>query len=291
MNRHTMFIVGIVVAFAAAVIAIIPKTKGTSIDLPPIEAMGLPDQKVILIGPKQSMFEKLLAENASGERNSTANQLSVFVVNNSTQSVAACLVKWDVVLANGQIVTYLRSQNSSLQTVSDGQSSHLTEALIPNGILQISLINSPNSSGKQIKIGGGTDITNQLSGSVKITATIDGVLFVDGTFIGPNTKNYFEQLTGEIEASRDLNAEIAHMTDRNADPEAIKNHLETLTKPQSGTGQQPPDKDSRYSFWYSLRKKNYANLLLMMKKSKGDKSLIEHVRAELNKPRVNLRKL
>jgi hypothetical protein len=292
MIRRIIISALVVLAFTAAVIVIIPKTKGISINPPPIETVGLPDHGLILIGPKHPTFSKLLAENTSSEDKGTAKPFSVFVVNNALQSIAACVVKWEVLLPDGQIATYIRSQRGSLEIVSDGQSSHFTEIIVPNGSLLNSLIEPTNSSGRQIKMGGGgPDITRQLSDSVKITAFIDGVLFVDGTFVGPDSKNYFEQLRGEIEATRDLNIEIDRIVDTSTDPEAMKNYLETLAQTQPNDAQQTPGKDPRYSFWNSLRKKEYAKHLLLMRKTKGDKVVSEHVRAELSKPRVNLRKL
>jgi len=61
---------------------------------------------------------------------------------------------------------------------------------------------------------GGVDKARQLSESVKVIVSIDGVLFADGTFVGPDSQGYFGSLKAEIDARRDLVEEIASGVER-----------------------------------------------------------------------------
>ena len=294
MIRLAMFSALAVIAITVMMIAVNPRTAGTSINLPQVETVGLSDHGLILIGPKDPTFDNLMAEKTSSVDISTAKPFSVFVVNKGAQSVAACLVKWEVLLPDGRTVTPSRAYNGALKTVSNGRSVHLTGDIVPNGKRLFSLIDSSDSSGRQVRMGGGgSDIIRQLSDSVKITVSIDGVLFVDGTFVGADTKNYFARLRAEMEASRDLYDEIAQLMNTSVEPKAAMDHIEALANSQLNSAQARSGKDSRSGkdFGYSIMKKRYATRLLGMRKAKGDRAVLEFVRAELSKPRVNLRKL
>lgn len=288
MIRFILFGALAAVAITIIVVAVIPRSEGTSISLPQVETTGLPEHRLMLIGPNDPTFYKLMAEKTSGAGIRAAKPFSVFVVNNAARSVAACMVKWDVLQSDGRIITHSRANSGTLQIVPDGRSAHFSDDIVPNSNRLFSLIDSVEDSERQFRMGGGSpDLVRQLSESVKVTVSIDGVLFTDGLFVGPDTKNYFARLSAEIEANRDLNAEIAQLADTSVKPEAITNHLETLANGQLNVAQQ----SSGENLGYSIMKKRYATRLLTMRKAKGDRAVLEFIRAEMSKPTVILRKL
>lgn len=285
--RLTIFGLLALAAIAIGVISVVPKSHGLSKSVPKIEAFGLPEHGLSLVGPKDSAFEKLMAahlQQTSLTKMNTAEAVSVFVVNNNNQSVAACNVKFEVVSPDGQIVTHSRAHSATLTTVSDR--ALLMEDIGPRGNRLVSLLDLP-PPGIHLSTGGGSGIANQLSESTIVTASLDGVLFVDGTFVGPDTMNYFPRLRAEVEASTDLNTEIAKLMDNSVGPEAVINRIEAVAHTQLDGAPQPRGKDPNYL----MMRTRYASRLLGMRKARGDRVVFDFVRAEADKPHVSLRKL
>jgi hypothetical protein len=292
MTRTKLFGIFAVTAFTAGVIAVIPHSQGnnTNTSKSKIEAVGLAKYGLEVIDPKHPAFSKLSTEKKSGPD----NPFSVFVVNNSSQAIASCTLKYEILLRDGGTATHFKTKTGTLETVSDGGTAHLAEGIAAKGNLLFSLTDSPSPGDQPINFrtgGGGTNITNQLSGSVKVKVSIDGVLFVDGTYVGPDTNNYFELFRGKIEANRELYTEIVQLITNGAKPEVIMNHLEKVANTKSSEVQTPPGEDPQYSFGKWMQKSSYASLLLLMGKKKGDQSVLDRIRTELSKPEIKLRKL
>jgi hypothetical protein len=295
MSRMNLFGVLAVVVIAAGGIAVIPRSQGknTETSKSKIEAVGLAKYGLEIIDPEHPAFRKLMAEKKPGPE----PPFSVFVANNSGQAISSCTLKCEILLRDGQTVTHFKTKTGTLETVSDGNSARLTEGIAAKGTLLFSLTDSASPdnqarTGIAFRSGGGdSNIINQLSNSVKVTVSIDGALFVDGTYVGPDTNNYFELFRGQIEANRDLDGEIDRLANDGAKPEAIINHLERVSHTQSNEVQIPPGEDPQYSFGKWMQKSSYARLLLVMRKKRGDQAVLDHVRTELSKPQITLRKL
>jgi hypothetical protein len=285
----TSFLVAAV--FTAVVIAINPKAEGTSTNLPQIETVGLPEHGLALVGPQDSTFSRLATEKTTRDDRSANNPYSVFVVNQTAKAVAACLVIWELHQADGKINTHTEAKGGSFQTASDGRSVPFAEAIAPNGSLLFSLIDSGQRAGKNFRMGGGFDINSQLSNSVKVIASIDGVLFADGTFVGADTKNYFAQLRGEIDGRQELSDELIQAMERRADSQTLQSQIRAFVSAQAGDAQQSSAEDSRYALGKWLAKKSYASLLLAMEQEKGEQAVLEFIRTQSRKPKVNLRKM
>jgi hypothetical protein len=270
------------------VIGVMPNRNGVTDNLAGIETRGLPEHGVVIIAPAHPAYEELMSENLKktpGIDVETFKRHSVFVVNNSGQSVAASIVKWELLQPDGRSVSHNRGHGSALTVVSNGKPAQLMEDIIPNGNQLFSLIELSNNSNTRFRMGGGIDIARQISESVKVSVSVDGVLFVDGTFVGPDTTNYFERLKAEAEARIEVMAQIAQAL--SGDSEAMK-RIELLADgkldgTQSAVGKGPSE--------YQFMKQRYAKPILASRKKLGDKAVLEGINAELSKPRVNLRKL
>lgn len=293
MTRLVIFAFLAVSAITGGVIAVIPRTQGISNNVPKIETVGLAEQGLTLVGPNDSGFEGLMTahlrqtSHTSRTPPNTAGGIAVFVVNNSKQSVAAFNVRFEMVKRDGEIITHSVAHSAPLTTISDN--GLLMEDISPKGNRPLSF-DLPNSGvhidmGGRARDGAGTDIVRQLPDTVKINAFLDGVLFVDGTFVGPDTMNYFPRLRAEVEASQDLKHEIRQLLETNVQPEAILRHIEALYHRRSG--EQPPvGKDADYL----MMKTKYAGTVLAMIKTGGVKAVSEFLAREASKPQVNFRK-
>ena len=283
------------VAITIGGIAILPRSQGENNGTltSKIETASLTKYGLEIVDPKHPEFSKLMAEKPSGP----ITAFSVFVANNNDKAIASCSLKWEMVLPNSQITTQFQTKTGNLGTISDGKLAHLMEGIASKGNLLFSLTES-SSPDNQAGIGSGfrtkgesSNITDQLLNIVKVRVSIDGVLFTDGTYVGPDTNNYFELFRGQIEANRDLDSEIEHLVNNGARTEAIMNHLKKLSNTQSSEVQIPAGEDSQYSLGKWMQKRSYAKLLLVMREKKGDQAVLDHVRAELSNPQIKLQKL
>lgn len=282
------------IAIAVEVIAFIPGSNGNEFQSAKskIESVGLAEYGLEIIDSGHPAFKRLLSQKQSGLENS----FSLFVVNNGDRAIASCTLKWDILMRDGQTVTHFRTKTGSLDVVSDGTGSHLAEGMPAKGKLFFSLTSDSDSHEKpgvavRSQAGPRSAITDQLSDSTSVKVSIDGVLFVDGTYVGPDVNNYLERFKGQIEAKRELATEIAQLVDNGAKPNALIKHLEKVANTQSDDVRIPPGEDPEYSFGKWVHKSSYARLLLLMQKERGDQAVLERVRAELAKPQIELRRV
>jgi hypothetical protein len=289
MTKVLLFGALAMIVITVGVIAVIPQSQGKN-----IEAFGLPEHQVEVVGPKHPTFSKLVADDKSNINKGNAQPFSVFVVNNSNQAIASCTLKYEILLRDGQTVTHFETKTGKLETASDSGTAYLAEGIPAKGNVRFSLTDSPGSDTQPVNFrtsGGGPNMAEQLSNSVEMRVSIDGVLFVDGTYVGPDTNNYFELFRGKIAANRELDTEIAQLINNGASPKAIMNHLEKVANTKSSEVQIPPGEDPQYAFGKWRQKTSYARLLSLMGKTKGDQAVLDRIQTGLSKPEIKLRKL
>lgn len=294
MTKLLLFGALAMVAITVGVIAVIPQSQGKNTEASKVETFGLPEHQLEVVGPNHPTFNKLIAGERSNADKSKAQPFSVFVVNNSDQAIASCTLKYEILLRDGQTATHFNTKTGSSEPVSDGVTARLAESIAAKGNLLVSLTDSSGLNNQHTNFrtsGGGSNIADLLSNSVEVKVSIDGVLFVDGTYVGPDTNNYFELFSGKVEANRELDTEIAQLINDGANPKAIMNHLEKVAETKSSEVQIIPGEDSQYAFGKWLQKNSYSRLLSLMAKTKGDQAVLDRIRAGLSKPEIKLRKL
>ena len=294
MNRVKLFGALGVVAIAIGAIALLPRSQGnTQASKSKIEAVGLAKYGLDVIAPNHPAFSKLMSAKKPGPE----VPFSVFVVNDNDQAITSCSLKWEIVMPDGKITTNFQTKADPIETIYDGGIAHLNEGIAAKGNLLFSLVDNsspdnPVRNGVGIRMGGGgSNIAAQLSRSAKVTVSIDGVLFVDGTYVGPDVNNFFELFRGQVEGDRDLATEIDRLVSDGTTSEAITNHLKKVTKTLSSEVQTPPGEDAQYSFGKWMQRSSYAILLLMLREKKGDQAFLDRLRTELSKPQIKMRKL
>lgn len=269
-----------------------------------LEAVSLNKYGLEIIDDKNPAFAKLMA----GNNSDPVTAFSVFVVNNSNKALASCSLKWEITLADGQTANQFQTKMGTFEIVADDKGAHLAEGIAAGGNLLFSLTNSsgsgsqshgfnmgggtPGSQSHGFVTGGGTpDITAQLSDSVKGTVSIDGALFTDGTYVGPDVNNNFDMFKGQIEAKRELAGEVNQLMNSGATPEDIKNYLKKIQATQSNDVKLTAGESSRYAFGKWNRERSYAGRLLLIKEKKGDQAVLELIQADLAAPQINFRKI
>jgi hypothetical protein len=291
MMKTALRVFGVLTAVAIVFLVIggVYRTKGSPSK---IQTLGLSEHGIEIIGPSEAAFDVLMSKQLQRINGADVNALknsSVFVVNKSPQAIAALSVRWELLQRDGQSIVHIVKYSGGLKVVSDAGPAHFSEDIAPNAHRLVSLLEDPNSSNKGFRVnmaGGGIDKARQLSESVKVTVSVDGVLFVDGRFVGPDTRDFFGSLKAEIEARNEVFAEIARAL--NGDSEAMK-RLERLAGGDSESMQMSGDRNDS-SDGQSV-KVRLARNTLAIRKDLGDQTVLKRINAELNKPRIELRKL
>lgn len=286
MIKRVLGLFGVVVAGVIIILMIggVPKSTGSQSH---IHTVSFRQRGIEIVGPNEAAFATLMSEQLRKRRVVDVEALrrsSVFVVNRSGQSVAALSVNWELVLPDGRTVSHGTGHKSGLVVGSDG---NLMADIPPNGNRLFSLLDLSNDplgrSGSRMGGGGDVDRASQLAQSVKVTISLDGVLFADGTFYGPDTNNFFGALKSEIDARRDVIEEMAKVL--KGDGEALK-RVELLASGRRNDIH-PAGNDS----YFDALKQTQASIMMMTRKRLGDKALSEAIEAELSNPRINLRRL
>jgi hypothetical protein len=294
-----MFKIGLsVLGMLAAVLVVllviggIPKSKWGAGSSSKIQTVGLPEHGIEIVGPMEGAFTRLMSnqlQKTTGLDVAALKSSSVFVVNRSGQSIAALRVKWDLRQVDGRSIVRYREFRGGLQVESDTEPAQLSKEVTPNENRLVSLIDGGEdpSIGFQTRIGGGrrSDVLRDLSESESITISADGVLFVDGTLIGPDTRDFFGSLKAQLEARLEVYEEIARAL--KGDSEAMRS-IEHLAKGDQPSIQMPSGTDH---LEVQLEKRQIAGVTLKFRRDRGDKWVLERINAELSKPRITLRKL
>jgi hypothetical protein len=291
MNRIVLRILGFLIVVVIVIFGAVgvPRSQDGPGNLSKIQTASLSEYGIEIVEPSKASFAALMSKHL--EKTSRADigglkNYSVFVVNDSEKSIAALNVKWELVQRDGRKIAHYRAFGGGLKIVLGTGSAQLSKALGPNDNHLVSLLNTSNSldGNFRFNMGDGIDIARQLSENVEMTISVDGVLFVDGTFVGPDTRGFFERLKAEIEARTEVLEEFARAL--NGDSEAMK-RIEMLAESDSENNQTSSGKD--YSE-YQLEKERLIRATLAMRKRWGDKIMLDRINAELGKPRINLRK-
>jgi hypothetical protein len=295
MTIAKLFGASALVAITAVGMAFLPhgKEKTDQIPYSKIDTVGLTEYGVNIVDPGQPEFNSILRK----QRVASAPPFSVFVVNNADQGIASCTLKWVILLSDGQIATHYFTKSGTLELAPDATPARLREGIPARGTLLFSPMTSSDpddraGAGTGFRTGGGNpEISVQLFKSTWITVSVDGVLFCDGTYAGPDVNNDFELFRGQIEANRDLASEIDTMIGAGKKIEAVVRRLEKVANIQSNEVQPSAGEAPKYSLGRWMKRASYAHLLLAIREKKGEDAMLERVRAELNKPRIELRKL
>jgi hypothetical protein len=249
---------------------------------------------------------------------------SVLLKNVGNKTVVAYQLKWELTQPDGRTLTHSQgfTDLEKLKTINDIRLSRLTDKTVesgsdniiypgsilfcsPAGITDISR-SAAGSNGNLIifsrppktETGKGnrqvsqehpetklSRLAAQLSEASSITVTLDGALFDDGTFVGPDSTNFFSWITSRLNAKLDLLQEVQGLQRDKSANEAVA-HLKMIAdKPKTSiNGKSTPDAI------YNYYKKRYAQQMVMAQSTAGFRE-IEKEMAVLNNPHVKPRKL
>ncbi|HXU40633.1 MAG TPA: hypothetical protein VN937_30020 [Blastocatellia bacterium] len=266
-----------------------------------ISIKDLPEHGLELTGPSDPAFEGDLSALLKGKKNDIVEALKPFSVilrNRGNRAVVAYWLKWEMIKADGTIVTR-QAGGSNPDALMDGGtrgSEHLSTsrgyAIRTKSKRFVSLgfsLGEDEDDGSIGAVAGGSenqnavaqlqeaardkdlssmlDATNaELRGYESITVSIDGVFLEDGTFVGPDTTQFFARIEAVVDAKRDLLEEIRFRTNRNKSSQEIFGYVEELANGPDVVMQS----HSTPTDHYNLYKKIYAQEILRMRQRLGD---------------------
>lgn len=250
---------------------------------------------LMLIDPSDPSFDGMLRRELKDKPNDVIEALkpySVFLENRGNRPVVAYVVEWRFTRKDGSNEHFrkvvmnsealIQGQTQSHVGPSDRievNSSRLLTLLSTDGAGILGTTLSP-SEAEAVRSGSLKfnramlleRFKNEAAEYTDVTASIDAAFFDDGTFVGPDTSNFFSQTKAAIDAKQNLLEQIADDVSSKK-----RTHGEIYKVLEEAAGQAPQylDAESTTSDYYNYFKGMYANEILRMKTIYGDDKALE----------------
>ena len=284
-----------------------------------INIKDLPEYGLKLIAPTDPIFDGKLSALLRNHPSPLAESLrsySVLLENTGKKIVVGYRLRWDLVKADGTVSMHQAGgvnmgafmdearpglENPSLSSGfairphttafvslagSSGDNDNGGITGYASGSANRALLDQLRQSAKDKQYPSLVDtIIAELQNCTSITASLDGVFFEDGTFVGPDTTEFFVTVEASVNARRDLVQEIAFAVEHKRSMDAIFNYInEVASSP-------PPVQKMNKGDLYNLFKKSNAEEMLRMKAAMSSQKAVEMALQQSRKAWVVLRKL
>lgn len=275
---------------------------------------------IAVIGPSDPSFDEKLAAITSGDEDlrqlvEVAKPFSLFIKNESGRDIVGCSIKWEFMKTDGTVVplgnsystpgvlmgmkpvdpslankTSLVGVNSAVFLSYDPLVKQYVDVALNNPVGTASL----NQKSREFMRGYVAQLRQQqekLTQSVtNITVSIDGAVFDDGLFVGPDSNMLFTHLQALIDAQRDLSQSVDRDLKQKKKSGEILDKVEGMSKKPRAENKPEPLREDYYAQTYDESLHLYADELLRVKNSRGSDAAVQHARGLLSKPWPKLRK-
>lgn len=284
-----------------------------------LNTRDIPEQGLLIIGPEHTSYEnkftELIATKTTEQKNfmTALKPFSAFISNSNTKDVIAYKVRWEISGVNTKAIVYdmtfadpaiLMGVDPSLVT---SETRNLGHTVISNTSKFVSVASSVNNSQQQsISFGSGGDSGNpndprsasesellerlqrDLENAASITITLDGAMFEDGTFVGPDNSGYFNQLKAQINAKYDLLNGILKALQQNKQPTEIYATLQAFVEAPEITLSTNSTPTEYYNFYRGI----YATEILEIRTAfNNDEQSLSYILTPLKRSWLNLHKV
>jgi hypothetical protein len=225
-----------------------------------------------LVGPKDAEFEQIAESflgGSSADLQSTIKPFAVLVRNESLRAVAGYIVVWRVELDDGSIRTFPQAflTPALLQGARSSEAPFRKYALAPGCTHFCSpVVGAPRGAYtyRQVIQEPTTDLEEQLRQaniefisvlrqSRAIEVSLDGAFFEDGTFVGPNSRKFFEQVRGQIDGERAVLEEFSRELKAGVDSSDILVQAgQRGAQLDPGSVSADADESQLYHYWYKM---------------------------------------
>lgn len=239
---------------------------------------------------------------AGSAQTAPANPYSVVLKNTSNRMVVGYAIKWectdgktesvnralsfDRIVSNIASVVFMYGEEPARREML----SKMTQVFKPKSTWLISFDFPP----QEIGVAGGqpdSEFDEEFFDPVRaacpnMTVIADGIFFDDGTFIGPDTSNFFAETKAQMDARYEILLEVQNQLESGKKPDVVFSELERTRDQARDLGDQPTISDLHAYF-----RRVFALDVIGKKNLWGTEKAIAEIQQNLSGPWVTLRKL
>jgi hypothetical protein len=264
------------------------------------DAKDFPEHGILLITPSDPAFTHLEAKLINSKGASIADSYSVFLKNTGSRAVVGYRIKWECADGRGEVSgrdvsnivswVFLHGDEHDRRVAMNRSA----EIINPNSTWFISY----GAEERPVE-GHDADATSRpsafeegerpaaLAGCSGVTVIADGIFFDDGTFVGPDTTDFFTEVSSQLEARYEILRGVLDDVAAGKKPDEIFKRLEVIRDRNSVKLGYHPTRDEFLTYFRGL----FAQDVLGAKKFQGADGAIEEAQSLLSRPWVKLRKL
>jgi hypothetical protein len=249
----------------------------------------LSSNKLFLVGPVHADFDGELSAALKGkdaaERTAmeSIRPFSVFLKNKNERNVIAYGVKWQIVKEDGRVITQYDSYVEPSRLMGADQvpggdnrgdtlKSNSSKLLSWGNLKEEAELSAGHSQSDYPEISepettnGRTSPTLQrlkaaVAGASSLTVSIDGAVFEDGTFVGPDGQGFLAKLQAQLKAKKDLLRQLHFEFFKGKLPKEILDEVQRVAESPEGEMLTDNSPESSYKYFRRL----YANEIISIR--------------------------
>lgn len=294
-----VILLGLIVVFAITLSLALSKrelaTKKPERSVVNFNLKDFPAHGISLFAPSDPAYHK---------DRSIIDPYSVILKNTSTKAIVGYSIKWECFDGKRGLADRDVSHDRSVSHIVSwvflhGEDSERKaaigtseEIIKPNSVWLLSFDSPPRPLGEVRDTVSVTidDQPNRESSTpcATVTVTADGVFFDDGTFVGPDTKNFFNEIKTQMDSRYEVLQEVKDAVESGKSPTEVFRGLENIITQEGRLriGEKPTNDETR-SYFRNL----FARDVLGKKEQWGPDKTIQDIQRQVSKPWVSLRKL
>ncbi|MGH9842737.1 MAG: hypothetical protein ACREEM_28670 [Blastocatellia bacterium] len=254
-----------------------------------IEINDLAERGVVIHSPSSAgynnRFSSLLA--APNDLADSARKYSAVVENKTPHPIIAATIIWRFYPSQGEPIPQTFAFNSIPNNVFNAPGRGLIQ---PGEQYPLCLLLERAGFGREraTEIKGDDDARRRLervnaliARSVKWSVSVDGVLFSNGVFIGPDTIKYFDVLSARIRGARDIINELQQKLSAGEPNDAVFAHARSYASITDEALEAPyPDRPLRFhnpDYAYNSYKTNMGRQAIALRENESEAKAIEFI--------------
>lgn len=280
-----------------------------------------PSHGIVAINPSEPAFDERMAAITSGDEDlrqlvEAAKPFSLFIRNESGKDIVGCSLTWEFLKADGSVesmgTTYSTpgvlmgtepkdpSLAGKISLIPAGSVAFfsldpLVKQYVDVGLNNRGGISSLNQQSRQIIKNHAYKLRGQYEKLAKsvvhVTASVDGAIYDDGLFMGPDVNKFFTYLDARINAKRDFALSVERdLKSKKKPAEILRRVEEEIAKKPRAENAAGNSREEYYAKIYEESTHIYAEELLRVGKARGDDSAVEGTQNPLRKAWPKLRK-
>jgi hypothetical protein len=318
MKRYAtiLFLLLAVVCVATGVVAGIRRSTQMPVRF---NTRGLSENAINIITPVDPSFPELVKKHFKNRSPGNLPPLSVFIENSSNRLVLAYALTWEVVDAEGKTITSRTvgySEPGGLMGAEIPKGVVHTTAIEPgtvrcftvdsqiedegagaertSGAFQVRASKETASAVRAMVASQKSEEAanvvramwaDQLSRASDVTVSLDGVIFEDGIFVGPNNTGFFERMQAMVNAKVDLLREIEVAGEQNTLDQTLDSINAQSQEPDVVFGSNVSADD-----WYRYFRKLYASEINDLHRAHGKENMVRYFVKSFSKARPKLKR-